>query len=50
MTYEEMLAGTVYFAGYNGDTVGGYMARPLGSGQYLGVIEEQYIVFLLSHR
>ncbi len=32
------MAETVCFAGDEGDTIGGYMARPLGSGPYPGVI------------
>ncbi len=36
--YEGMLAETINFSGDNGDIIGGYMARPLGSGSYPGVI------------
>jgi carboxymethylenebutenolidase len=38
MMYEGMLAETVKFADTKGDIIGGYMARPLGSGPYPGVI------------
>lgn len=37
-TYEGMLAETVQFSGQNGQIIGGYMARPLGTGPYPGVI------------
>ena len=36
--YEGMLAETVTFAGDKGDTLVGYLARPLGSGLFPGVI------------
>jgi hypothetical protein len=32
MAYEGLLAETVYHAGYDGDEVEAYMARPLGTG------------------
>lgn len=38
VTYEGMLAETVRLSGNNGDIIGGYMARPLGTGLYPGVI------------
>ncbi len=49
LTYEGMLAETVYYAGHNGDTVGGYMARPLGSGKYPGVIVIHEVFGLVEH-
>ena len=36
--YEGMLAESITFAGNGGDVLGGYMARPLGTGVYGGVI------------
>ncbi len=38
IAYEGMLAETVGFSGDHGDVIGGYIARPLGSGPYPGVI------------
>ncbi|MBI4216480.1 MAG: dienelactone hydrolase family protein [Chloroflexi bacterium] len=37
-SYEGMLAETVIFAGHGGDTISGYLARPLGQGLFPGVI------------
>jgi len=48
-TYEGMLAETVCFVGDNGDTVGGYMARPLGSGPHPGVIVIHEAFGLVEH-
>ena len=36
--YEGMIAETVGFKGHNGDTIEGYIARPLGAGPFAGVI------------
>ena len=36
--YEGMLAETIHLPGHNGDDIEGYLARPLGSGPYPGVI------------
>jgi len=36
--YEGMLAETVMMQGHNGDSVHAYMARPLGSGPYPGMV------------
>jgi len=36
--YEGLIAETVRFPGHKGETIGGYFARPLGPGQYPGVI------------
>ncbi|MBI4215893.1 MAG: dienelactone hydrolase family protein [Chloroflexi bacterium] len=37
-SYEGMLAETVIFSGHGGDTISGYLARPLGQGLFPGVI------------
>ena len=37
-TYEGLLAETVTYPGHDGDVISAYMARPLGSAQYPGVI------------
>ena len=37
-TYEGLLAETVTYPGHGGDVISAYMARPLGSGPYPGVI------------
>ena len=47
--YEGMLAETVSFVGANGDIIGGYMARPLGSGPYPGVIVIHEAFGLVEH-
>ncbi len=49
ITYEGMLAETVGFSGYNGDIISGYMARPLGSGPYPGVIVIHEVFGLVEH-
>ena len=49
MAYEGMLAETTYFAGDKGDTVGGYMARPLGNGPFPGVIVIHEVFGLVEH-
>src|SRR5436190_9982682 len=36
--YDAMQAETVFLAGHNGDRIEGYLARPLGSGPYGGVV------------
>lgn len=36
--FDAMLAETVSFAGHGGDTIEGYLARPLGPGPYGGVV------------
>ena len=36
--YEGMIAETIGFKGHNGDTIEGYLARPLGAGPFPGVI------------
>ncbi len=38
MAYEGMLAETIWLNGHNGDQIDGYLARPLGSGPYPGVV------------
>lgn len=38
IAYEGMIAETVNFIGFDGELIGGYMARPLGKGSYPGVI------------
>src|SRR5436190_1106093 len=38
MTYEGMLAETVKMAGYGGDEIEAYFARPLGPGPFPGVV------------
>ncbi|MSQ27882.1 MAG: hypothetical protein EXR51_07075 [Dehalococcoidia bacterium] len=35
---ESLTAGWVQFAGHNGETIDGYLARPTGSGPYPGVV------------
>ena len=47
--YEGMLAEMVNFTGYNGDLIGGYMARPLGQGSYGGVIVIHEVFGLVEH-
>ncbi|MFH0769014.1 MAG: dienelactone hydrolase family protein [Chloroflexota bacterium] len=49
ITYEGMLAETVGFSGYHGDIISGYMARPLGSGSYPGVIVIHEVFGLVEH-
>ncbi|MBI4180374.1 MAG: dienelactone hydrolase family protein [Chloroflexi bacterium] len=49
MAYEGMLAETVRFAGNNGDIIGGYLARPLGSGLHPGVIVIHEVFGLVEH-
>lgn len=44
-----MFAETINFAGLNGDTIGGYMARPLGAGPYPGVIVIHEVFGLVEH-
>jgi carboxymethylenebutenolidase len=44
-----MLAETVRFVGAGGDTVGGYMARPLGNGPYPSVIVIHEAFGLVEH-
>ena len=36
--YEGMIAETVSMRGHNGDTIGAYVARPLGSGPFPGMV------------
>ena len=36
--YEGLIAESVRFPGHNGETIGGYSARPLGPGPYPGVV------------
>src|SRR3989304_8016365 len=36
--YEGMIAESITFRGHSGDTIGGYLARPLGPGPYGGVV------------
>jgi carboxymethylenebutenolidase len=36
--YEAMLAETMSFAGYNGDLINAYFARPLGPGPFPGIV------------
>ena len=47
--YEGMLAETVGFQGDGGDQVSGYLARPLGSGPYPGVIVIHEVFGLGTH-
>ena len=47
--YEGMLAETVRFPGMNGDIVGGYIARPIGSGAYPGVVVIHEAFGLVEH-
>lgn len=49
MTYEGMIAEMTGFAGYNGDVIGGYLARPLGEGPYPGVIVIHEVFGLVEH-
>ena len=44
-----MLAEAIKLAGDNGDIIGGYMARPLGSGPYPGVIVIHEAFGLVEH-
>ena len=37
-TYEGMLAETITMKGHNGDTINAYLARPLGTGPFGGVV------------
>ena len=48
-TYEGMLAETMSFSGDHGDIIGGYMARPLGSGPYPGVVVIHEAFGLVEH-
>jgi carboxymethylenebutenolidase len=48
--YEGMLAETVQFKGHKGDTISGYMARPLGAGPYPGVVVIPEIFGLVTHQ
>ena len=41
--YESLLAETVTYAGHGGDVISAYMARPLGSGPYPGVLVVHHI-------
>ena len=36
--YEGMIAETVTMKGHNGDTINAYVARPLGSGPFPGMV------------
>ncbi len=47
--YEGMLAETIRLPGKNGDIISGYMARPLGSGPYPGVIVIHEVFGLVEH-
>lgn len=47
--YEGMLAETMSFSDDHGDIIGGYMARPLGSGTYPGVIVIHEAFGLVEH-
>jgi len=49
MIYEGMLAETVRFTGDRGEIIGGYIARPLGSGSYPGVIVIHEVFGLVEH-
>jgi len=44
-----MLAETMSFSGDHGDIIGGYMARPLGSGPYPGVVVIHEAFGLVEH-
>jgi carboxymethylenebutenolidase len=47
--FEGMQAETVNFKGYNGDQIGGYMARPTGPGSFGGVIVIHEVFGLVEH-
>ena len=47
--YEGLIAETVRFEGHGGDQIDGYMARPLGSGPYPGVIVLHEVFGLVGH-
>ncbi len=49
VAYEGMLAETTMFPGDKGDIIGGYIARPLGSGIYPGVIVIHEVFGLVRH-
>ena len=38
MPYEGLMAETVNIKGHNGDQIDAYLARPLGSGPFPGVV------------
>lgn len=48
-SYEGMLAETVLFRGHEGNQVSGYLARPLGSGPYPGVVVIHEVFGLVTH-
>jgi carboxymethylenebutenolidase len=47
--YEGMLSEMVKFYGRNGDVMGAYLARPLGSGPHLGIIVIHEVFGLVEH-
>src|SRR3990172_11320655 len=47
--YEGMIAETAHFPGHNGETIGGYVARPLGTGPYPGVVVLMEVFGLMPH-
>ncbi|MBI2886743.1 MAG: dienelactone hydrolase family protein [Chloroflexi bacterium] len=47
--YEGMLAETVSYAGHRGETISGYLARPLGAGPYPGVAVIMEVYGLVPH-
>lgn len=47
--YEGLLAESVSFPGHNGESIGGYLARPLGSGPYPGIILIHEAFGLVTH-
>ena len=47
--YEGMLAETVGFTGQNGDSLSGYLARPLGGGPYGSVVVIHEVFGLVEH-
>jgi len=49
VAYEGTLAETTMFPGDKGDIISGYMARPLGSGPYPGVIVIHEVFGLVRH-
>jgi carboxymethylenebutenolidase len=49
IAYEGMISENVNFSGAGGDLIGGYLARPLGSGPYPGIIVIHEVFGLVEH-
>ncbi len=49
MTYQNLLAESINFSGEKGETIGGYLARPLGQGPYPGVVVIHEVFGLVEH-